>query len=232
MAVRRYPGSRLSCPSTVTEFVRQAGTTNEEGLVDRGYREVWIFIGTVPYSKAISKLEEVSAFPQHSEVGRLIRDSQQANRGGQGEKRLFSTLGLVVVGGGALLFLLVAGSGAVFLLMLMRKKPKPTEPFPASAPAQRQATPASHSQAAPAHAQSRPPYADSSKTVRAPAFQAIPATPPADRTAGLELGSITCTSGELDGQRFEITREGIFIGRDRSVSQVVIQDERISKRHV
>jgi len=31
--------------STVTEFVRQAGTTNEEGLVDRRYREVGTLLG-------------------------------------------------------------------------------------------------------------------------------------------------------------------------------------------
>lgn len=212
--------------STVTEFVRQAGTTNEEGLVDRRYREGLELYWDGSYSKAISRLEEVKRlFPQHSEVERLIRDSQQAIAEGKEKSWIFSPLGLVVVGGGTLLFLLVAGGGAVFLLMLMRKKPAPTGPSLARAPAQRPERAASQMQATPGLAHSPQRYADSSKTV-----QSTTAAP--DRTASLSLGSIACTSGALDGQKFDITREGIFIGRDGSLSQVVIPDERVSKRHV
>ena len=46
------------------------------------------------------------------------------------------------------------------------------------------------------------------------------------------LGAITCVSGPLSGQRFEIPQEGIYIGRDASLSKVVIDDARVSKRHV
>ncbi|MEK6299878.1 MAG: trypsin-like peptidase domain-containing protein [Acidobacteriota bacterium] len=213
--------------STVTEFVRQAGTTNEEGLVDRRYREGLELYWDGSYSKAIARLEEVKRlFPQHSEVSRLIRDSQQAIAEGKEKSWMFSPVGLVVVGGGALLFLLVAGGGVVFLVMLMRKKPKPTEPSLAHAPSQQ---PASHMQGGPAAAHSRPPYAGSGKPLQAPAMSATAA---AAKTASLSLGSITCTSGTLDGKRFEITPEGIFIGRDGSLSQIVITDERVSKRHV
>lgn len=213
--------------STVTEFVRQAGTTNEEGLVDRRYREGLELYWEGSYSQAIARLEEVKRlFPQHSEVARLIRDSQQAIAEGKEKSWIFSPLGLVVVGGGALLFLLVAGGGAVFLLMLIRKKPKPAESPLTSAPVQSQSQPM---HAAPAAAHARPLYADSGKPVQAPAMPVMTA---ADRTASLSLGSIACTSGALDGQRFEITREGVFIGRDGTLSQVVIPDERVSKRHV
>lgn len=216
--------------STVTEFVRQAGTTNEEGLVDRRYREGLELYWEGSYSKAISRLEEVKRlFPQHSEVERLIRDSQQAIAEGKEKSWIFSPLGLVVVGGGALLFLLVLGGGAVFLLMLIRKKPKSAEPSLARAPVQRQAQPPPHTHGQPAAAHSRPQYADSGKIAHA---AAMPAPPAAGRTASLSLGSIACTSGALDGQRFEITPEGVFIGRDGAVSQVVIPDERVSKRHV
>ena len=46
------------------------------------------------------------------------------------------------------------------------------------------------------------------------------------------LGSLTCTSGPLAGQQFDIGSEGLYIGRDGSLSQVVINDSRVSKRHV
>jgi pSer/pThr/pTyr-binding forkhead associated (FHA) protein len=46
------------------------------------------------------------------------------------------------------------------------------------------------------------------------------------------FGAITCTSGALMGQRFEIRPEGIYIGRDGTLSQIVINDNRVSKRHV
>lgn len=219
--------------STVTEFVRQAGTTNEEGLVDRRYREGLDLYWDGSYSKAIVRLEEVKRlFPQHSEVERLIRDSQQAIAEGKETSWIFSPLGLLVVGGGALFFLLIAGGGAVFLVMLMRKKPTPSEPSLARAQAPDQSRAAAHKQAAPVPAYSPPPYADSSKTVQAPIMSGMSAPAAAGRTASLSLGWITCSSGALDGQRFEITREGVFIGRDSSLSQVVIPDDRVSKRHV
>ena len=45
-------------------------------------------------------------------------------------------------------------------------------------------------------------------------------------------GLLKCTSGPLDGQRFTIEEGGFYIGRDPSLSQVVIPDTKISKRHV
>src|SRR5262249_39354036 len=45
-------------------------------------------------------------------------------------------------------------------------------------------------------------------------------------------GAVTGTSGPLAGQRFEIGPEGLYIGRDGTLSQIVINDNRVSKRHV
>jgi len=45
-------------------------------------------------------------------------------------------------------------------------------------------------------------------------------------------GLLKCTSGALDGQRFTIEEGGLYIGRDPALSQVVIPDTKISKRHV
>jgi pSer/pThr/pTyr-binding forkhead associated (FHA) protein len=43
---------------------------------------------------------------------------------------------------------------------------------------------------------------------------------------------ILCTAGPLEGKRFMVEEEGLYIGRDATMSQVVIADSRISKRHV
>ena len=45
-------------------------------------------------------------------------------------------------------------------------------------------------------------------------------------------GMLHCTSGPLEGQRFIIEDDGFYIGRDPVLSNVVIADSRVSKRHV
>jgi pSer/pThr/pTyr-binding forkhead associated (FHA) protein len=45
-------------------------------------------------------------------------------------------------------------------------------------------------------------------------------------------GMLTCTAGPLEGQRFIVEENGIYIGRDATMSQVVVPDSRVSKRHV
>lgn len=45
-------------------------------------------------------------------------------------------------------------------------------------------------------------------------------------------GMLLCTSGPLEGQRFVVEQDGFYIGRDAQLAQVVINDSRISKRHV
>jgi pSer/pThr/pTyr-binding forkhead associated (FHA) protein len=45
-------------------------------------------------------------------------------------------------------------------------------------------------------------------------------------------GMLLCTAGPLEGQRFVIEEEGLYIGRDAQLAQVVVNDSRVSKRHV
>src|SRR4029079_4883569 len=64
--------------STANEFIKKAGATNQQGLTDQRYREGLDLYLDGYYSKAIPKFEEVKRlFPQHSEVERLLTDSQQ-----------------------------------------------------------------------------------------------------------------------------------------------------------
>ncbi len=54
--------------------------------------------------------------------------------------------------------------------------------------------------------------------------------------AGTEMvhwyGLLNCTGGPLEGQRFIIEEDGFYIGRDPSLSKVVVPDTKVSKRHV
>jgi FHA domain len=45
-------------------------------------------------------------------------------------------------------------------------------------------------------------------------------------------GMLVCISGPLQGQHLPIDDDGFYIGRDPSLSTVVINDTRVSKRHV
>lgn len=51
-------------------------------------------------------------------------------------------------------------------------------------------------------------------------------------TISINYGSIKFVSGVLAGQEFSIKPEGNFIGRDSNVSEIVVGDPRISKRHL
>lgn len=45
-------------------------------------------------------------------------------------------------------------------------------------------------------------------------------------------GMLLCTTGPLEGQRFIVEENGLYIGRDATLSQIVVPDSRVSKRHV
>ena len=73
------------------------------------------------------------------------------------------------------------------------------------------------------------PGADLSATIDLSRTVAI--VPEGD-TAPIDYGSIKFVSGLLAGQEFDITPDGSCIGRDSTLSEIVIPDPRISKRHV
>jgi len=53
-----------------------------------------------------------------------------------------------------------------------------------------------------------------------------------ENTVTIDYGHITFVSGVLAGQQFAIPVEGAYIGREASLSQIVVADPRISKRHL
>lgn len=53
-----------------------------------------------------------------------------------------------------------------------------------------------------------------------------------EKTVTISYGTIKFTSGVLAGEQFEVKPEGAYIGRESSLSQIVVADPRISKRHL
>jgi hypothetical protein len=53
-----------------------------------------------------------------------------------------------------------------------------------------------------------------------------------ENTVTISYGFIKFVSGVLSGQQFDVNPEGSFIGRESSLSQIVVPDPRISKRHL
>ncbi len=53
-----------------------------------------------------------------------------------------------------------------------------------------------------------------------------------ENTVAISYGTIKFVSGVLAGQQFDVNPEGSYIGRESSLSQIVVSDPRISKRHL
>lgn len=239
--------------NTVMEYVKSAGSTNEQGPTDKAFREGLDLYWDQYYSSAIPKFEAVKRlFPQHSEVDRLIQSSQQAQA--EGKERSSFPLWLVgVILGvlfiGLLLILIIA---AVILMMRRRRKAPagamagsggaagPGKGHPAPAPTPSPSPAVAHSPSPgvhkPAPAPAPPPPApmpmvagDQGMTVDLSRTVAITADGDAFPK---NYGSIQFVSGPLSGQKFQVKVDGDYIGRDGGSSQIVVGDPRISKRHL
>ena len=53
-----------------------------------------------------------------------------------------------------------------------------------------------------------------------------------ENTVAIDYGRIKFVSGVLAGEEFAVQPEGAYIGRESSLSQIVVSDPRISKRHL
>lgn len=252
--------------STVLEFVKEAGVSNQLGVADTAYREGLELYWNQQYRNAIPKFEEVRRlFPQHSEVARLVQDSQQQISAGNDRSGV--PTGWIVIGVLILLFIIVAViviAVVVFLLMRRRSKAKagaarpgtgisPPIHAPAPSPSGMAGAGAKPSPApSPSPSFSPAPAHSPSPSASAPPSRGFPQTAPeihggVDHGATVDLsrtvaihpdtspinyGSIKFISGVLAGQKFDIKPEGSFIGRDSSLSQIVLSDPRISKTHL
>jgi S1-C subfamily serine protease len=234
--------------NTVMEYVKSAGSSNDQGPTDRAFREGLELYWGQYYSSAIPKFEEVKRlFPQHSEVDRLIQSSQQAKAEGK-EKSSFPLwlvgviLGVLFIG--LLLILIIA---AVVMMMRRRRKAAagssgatggrghhaPT-PTPSPSPAVAHSAHAGNHKPAPAPPPPAPrpmPMGAGDQGMTVDLSRTVAITADVD-SFPKNYGSIQFVSGPLSGQKFQVRQDGEYIGRDGGSSQIVIGDPRISKRHL
>jgi S1-C subfamily serine protease len=89
--------------STIHEFIGEAGVENEQGKVNALYRQGLDYLWKDDYRRAMLQFEEVQRlFPQHSEIERLIQDSQQlmiSNSGGNSMMWLGAGVVAIVIAG-------------------------------------------------------------------------------------------------------------------------------------
>ncbi|MGA9772619.1 MAG: trypsin-like peptidase domain-containing protein, partial [Blastocatellia bacterium] len=218
--------------STIMEYVKQAGATNEEGIVDKRYREGLELYWDNHFSAAIDKFKEVGVlFKEHSETERLIRDSQQAISEGK-EK---SNLGLIIA---VVVGVLAVSGGAGAFIILRNKKMKPAAGQMAHH--SYQANQSYQSQQPYQPQQFQPQHPHPSQPGVSPGGTQVLSTPArtdalgggAAAAARSAFGAIRWTTGPLTGQRMDIRPEGMWIGRDPNQAQVKVDDTRVSSRHL
>ncbi len=118
-----------------------------------------------------------------------------------------------------------------------RAKPAPPPPLPPTVKVPPMQAPAPEAPRAASAAQPSAPRPAAPAAAEPTQMIDLGVKPKAPEPAGTEMlqwyGMLHCTAGALEGQRFIVDdANGFYIGRDPELSRVVINDARISKRHV
>jgi len=238
----------LVASATLTELVKDAHLDVQPSPTSVAWRAGLERYWNDEYTAAIARFEEVeTAFPAHSEARNLIRLSHEAQKDGR-EKQ-------TGVSGGLAAGLVLAGFAAIGMALWVARRSRPR---PAAAPEYGPpAMPATPPPYPGAPAGPRPPLPmygrlpGGTPQTPVPAQQMYgriatpsPAAPQVAKTVAvgggiaptafgsLSVGSVTCTRGELAGQRFALTATGIIIGRQPGVAHVLVNDHRASGKHV
>jgi S1-C subfamily serine protease len=85
--------------------------------------------------------------------------------------------------------------------------------------------------AIPAVAPAGVPFSPPATRVDAKSAQPPVASSPPPVSPLRSFGAVQCTSGSAQGKRYEVTKQGLLIGRDPSKCQIVLTDEAVSKEH-
>ena len=251
----------LVASATLMELVKDARIELKPSPTSEAWRAGLEHYWADEYTAAIGKFEEVeTAFPAHSESANLIKLSHQAQKDGK-EKQPPNNAGLIaglVVAGvaalGGVLLVIRRARQPAFAAPMPYPVQGPPFAVPATPPGVSGTPPAMPVSATPPPG--RPPLPMygriQSPSQPQPAVQQmygrVPPGPsgatPIARTVAvgggiaptafgsLSVGSVTCTRGELAGQRFALTATGIIIGRQPGVAHVLVNDHRASGKHV
>jgi serine protease Do len=237
----------LVASSTLLEMVKDAKLELKPSPTSEAWRAGLEHYWADEYTDAIARFEEVeTAFPAHSEVMSLIRLSHQAQKEGK-EKRPSAGAGLIV---GLVLAGLAAIGAVVFVLRRGRRPamvgampayaaPSPGYPVPQAAPGQQPMYGRIPPGAMPQQPQQQmygrvPPGQPGMPSPGMPIPKTVAIQGGIAPTAfgSMSVGSLTCTRGQLAGQRFSLTATGVIVGRQPGVAHVLVNDHRASGKHV
>jgi serine protease Do len=226
----------LVASSTVKKFVKEARADNTPSDTHKLWRKALDEMWDGDYDQSITDFEEVMAlFPAHSEAPNYVKTARALKKEGKGKKSSdkdgSSAAGVVVA-------ILILGGLAGGLIFYLRKRAR-VGPGMAQA---MQGHPPMHPHASQPMQPMQPPMMMGGRVNAAPVPVARTVAinnagaghPPVAATAfgSFTVGSLTCTRGLLNGQRFSLTATGLLIGRQPGQAQVVVNDSRASGKHV
>jgi len=170
-----------------------------------------------------------------------------------------SSMWIVIIAVLVILFfiVLIVGVGLVIFFVMRKRKKAQNLPAASSAAVLNDAgysagLPEAAPQVAPAWEPPPSPavdVAEPEQETRWPSLPDVPSAPPIqsevtefdpsrtvaivrEPTVAITYGTIKFVSGVLTGEEFAVEPEGAYIGREPSLSQIVVSDPRISKRHL
>jgi hypothetical protein len=212
----------LVASATLKELIKDAKVEPKESDTIKAWKRGLDHYWKDEYSAAINDFQEVETlFPQHDDAPNLIRSSNLAKKEGREKKPDNSNTGAIVGG-------IVGGVAVLGLLgfVVTRKK---------TGAAQRPGMP----QQTPPPGYGMPPqpqqmYGRVPQHTPQPPGQQVPIakTVAIAPQAPMAIGSLWCTRGMLQGQRFALLPNGIIVGRQPGVAHVLVNDHRASGKHV
>lgn len=240
--------------ATVRKFLTEAKVNTETSqttkLWKKGLDEMW----AGDLHEAIVDFEEVlTLFPTHSEAPRMLKQARALKKEGKGNPPKPKTDPAASPAGGtpasgdgsgagvavAVILVLIGVIGGIVVYVRRKKAAAPRPMAPGMQPAPGYPGMPQHG---PQHGPPQMPgpamvpgrgATPVAKTVAVNGPQASGSQPIAATAFGsMTVGVLTCTRGRLHGQRFSLTTQGLLIGRQPGLAQILIDDPRSSGKHV
>ncbi len=233
---------------TVKRFLKDAKVNTGPSSTAKAWRKALEAMWAGDLDAAIQGFDEVQTlFQNHAEAPRQMKHARTMKKEGKGKKpapvAAEGSASESSSGGGgsgagiAVAFILIGVIALVVVLVVMKKK---KSGVPGQHPGQQVRPQIGHPgqppMGHPGQPHMQPPgYGQPQQQVaRTMAIGGQQQHAPVAATAfgTLTLGSLTCTRGLLMGQRFTFGPQGLLIGRQPGVAQIVINDPRSSGKHV
>jgi serine protease Do len=222
----------LVASSTVQKFLTQAKVDTTPSQTIKVWKKGLDELYAEELDAAIADFEEVmTLFQNHSEAPRLTKQARALKKEGKGKASSDggSSAGAAV----AIIVVVIVIVLVIVLVAKSKKKPGVAPGVPGMAPP-------------PGYPPGMPPpgmvptgpmmagRSGPAPVAKTMAISPSGSHPPVAATAfgSMTMGSLTCVRGLLHGQRFSLGPQGLLIGRQPGLAQIVVNDSRASGKHV